>query len=358
MINQTVKRFENRAPATSRADSAPASVCGVPNASQPTTPRGTAGQVKVTVSQGSKEIWSFIATRPAASSGTNGSGIELQYVNYRGKRVLRRANAPILNVQYDNNACGPYRDWQWEESMIEANGTDIASTGFRQCPNPATTILDSGTDTGNFLGVGVYVDGQEVVLVSEMEAGWYRYISQWRLHIDGTIRPRFGFAAVSSSCVCNPHHHHVYWRLNFDIDNSKNNTAEEYNDPALSGSSSNWHVHKYEIKRFRDSTHKRKWRIVHSARGKGYTIVPGSDDGVADSFGRGDIWFLLNKNTEFDDGVLATGPPYEALLDNFVNHELIENKDIVIWYAAHFTHIVTGGDTTGHIVGPDLVPLS
>ena len=71
------------------------------------------------------------------------------------------------------------------------------------------------------------------------------------------------------------------------------------------------------------------------------------------------VWFLLNKKTEFDDGVVAIGPPYEALLDNFVNHELIKNKDIVIWYAAHFTHIVTGGDdTTGHIVGPDLVPLS
>jgi len=43
----------------------------------------------------------------------------------------------------------------------------------------------------------VYVQGQEVVLVSEMEAGWYRYVSQWRLHTDGTIRPRFG---ILGSC--------------------------------------------------------------------------------------------------------------------------------------------------------------
>ncbi|HYX57338.1 MAG TPA: hypothetical protein VE818_14365 [Nitrososphaeraceae archaeon] len=42
-----------------------------------------------------------------------------------------------------------------------------------------------------------------------------------------------------------------------------------------------------------------------------------------------------------------------------MNHELIKNKDIVVWYAAHFTHIATHDDTTttGHIVGPDLVPL-
>jgi Cu2+-containing amine oxidase len=71
--------------------------------------------------------------------------------------------------------------------------------------------------------VAVYVDvgQQEIVLVSEMQAGWYRYISEWRLHVNGTIKPRFGFGAVNNSCVCNAHHHHVYWRLNFDVGNSK-----------------------------------------------------------------------------------------------------------------------------------------
>jgi hypothetical protein len=51
--------------------------------------------------------------------------------------------------------------------------------------------------------VTVYVDvgQQEVVLVSEIQAGWYRYISEWRLHINGTIKPRFEFGAVNNSCV-------------------------------------------------------------------------------------------------------------------------------------------------------------
>lgn len=87
-------------------------------------------------------------------------------------------------------------------------------------------------------------------------------------------------------------------------------------------------------------------------------IEPGSNDGAADSFGKGDIWFLRNRKDQFDDGVEATGPPYEAQIDNFVNYELIKNKDIVIWYGAHFTHIATDDDETGHIVGPDLIPLN
>ena len=50
------------------------------------------------------------------------------------KKVLRRANVPILNVKYDDDACGPYRDWQYQEGMIEANGNDVGA-GFRLCPS-------------------------------------------------------------------------------------------------------------------------------------------------------------------------------------------------------------------------------
>jgi hypothetical protein len=357
MIQKSVVRFESRAPENSRAEE---SLCGSPDAYQPTANRGTPGSAKVTVKQGNKLLWDFVVTRPAASSGTNGSGIELQYVNYKGKRVLRRANVPILNVKYDDDACGPYRDWQYQEGMIEANGNDVAA-GFRLCPSAAKTVLDSGNDQGNFLGVAVYVDvgQQEVVLVSEMEAGWYRYISEWRLHVNGTIKPRFGFDAVNNSCVCNTHHHHVYWRLNFDVDNSKKNIVEEYNNPPLPGGQSNWRLTKYETRRLRNPSSNRKWRIKNKQTGKGYMISPGANDGVADSFGRGDIWFIRNRPNQFDDGVVAIGPPYEALIDNFVNHELIKNKDVVVWYGAHFTHTTKHDDdaATGHIVGPDLRPL-
>jgi hypothetical protein len=42
-----------------------------------------------------------------------------------------------------------------------------------------------------------------------------------------------------------------------------------------------------------------------------------------------------------------------------VNHELIKNKDFVVWYGAHFTHNTKHDDdaAAGHIVGPDLRPL-
>jgi copper amine oxidase-like protein len=333
-------------------------ICGLPYAGQQTASH-VAGSVWVTVTQGGATIWRFLAVRPAGSSGTNGSGVELRYVDYRGKRLLYRAHVPILNVKYNGNACGPYRDWQNQEGMIQASGVDVAS-GFRLCNAPATTIIDSGNDTGNYLGVAIYVQGQEVVLVSEMQAGWYRYVSQWRLHTDGTIRPRFGFSAVQNSCVCNVHHHHVYWRLDFDLRTPGNNRVSEFNDPPLVGNS-NWHHKVFEIQRPRDPARKRRWRVENLATKEAYDIVPGPNDGVASAmpdapFGRGDVWILRYRSSEIDDGSIATGPPYEAGLDSWVNGEAISSADVVIWYGAHFTHDVAHDHPGefGHIVGPDL----
>ncbi len=358
LIRGELQRFEGAAPPTSKAVRA---ICGLPYAGQPTASHAP-GQVWVTVSQAGQVLWKFLAVRPAASSGTNGSGIELRFVDYRGKRVLYRAHVPILNVKYDGNACGPYRDWQNEEGMIQASGADVAP-GFRLCPSPAKTILDTGSDSGTFLGVGIYVQGQEVVLVSEMEAGWYRYVSEWRLGSNGTIKPRFGFSAVSSSCVCNRHHHHAYWRLDFDIRTAGGNRVREFNDPPLIGPSK-WHTKSFEIQRPRDPARKRKWRVVNVATGEGYDIVPGSTDGVATAapdwpFPRGDVWFLRYRGSEIDDGSVAVGPPYEAGLDAWVNGESINGQDVVVWYGAHFTHeLHEEPGEFGHIVGPTLTPVS
>jgi Copper amine oxidase, enzyme domain len=344
-----------RAPLTAAAHNP---ICGLPYAGQATASH-VPGSVWITVTQGGATVWKFLAVRPAASSGTNGSGIELKYLDYRGKRVLFRAHVPILNVTYNGNACGPYRDWQNQEGMIQANGTDVAP-GFRLCTSPAATILTTGSDIGSYLGVGIYVQGQEVVLVSEMQAGWYRYVSEWRLHTDGTIRPRFGFSAVQNSCVCNVHHHHVYWRLDFDLRSAGNNLVREFNSPPLFGGA-NWHDKNFEIRRSRDPARQRKWRVVNKSTREAYDIVPGPNDGLAATapdapFGRGDVWILRYHGAEIDDGSVATGPPYEAELDRWVNGEAINGADVVVWYGAHFTHDVAHDHPGefGHVLGPDL----
>ena len=110
---------------------------------------------------------------------------------------------------------------------------------------------------GNFAGVAIYVAGSEVVLVSEMMAGWYRYITEWRFHANGTLRPRFGFAGTQNRCTCHLHKHHVYWRFDFDIRTPGHNVVEEFNDPPIVANS-HWHTKQFEIRRSRDASHKRR----------------------------------------------------------------------------------------------------
>ena len=360
MVHRTVARFQDRAPEGALAAAA---TCGLPNAHQAPTPKGVAGQFRVTIPRADGSLlWSFLLIRPSASSGTNASGVELKNVRYRGKLVLFQAHAPILNVRYDRDACGPFRDWLFEESWVQADGMNVAP-GIRRSQTPAQTILESDSDSGNFRGVAVYRQGQETVVVSELQAGWYRYVSQWRFHDDGTIRPRFGFSAVKDSCVCNVHHHHVYWRFDFDIGTRENNVVREFNSPPIFPPD-NWHTHRFEATRRRRSDLSRKWQIRNTQTGDAYNLIPGPDDGVADTFGRGDVWILRFNEGQIDDGISAAPSQAgesqanaPAQIGRFVNGEGVRNQDVVVWYAAHFTHNVhEEEDGHGHIVGPILRP--
>jgi hypothetical protein len=317
------------------------------------------GLTEIVVKHGRRELWRLVVVRPAGSSGTLGSGLELRYVSYRGESVLTRAHVPILNVQYQSPSlgCGPtYRDWETEESCFDAVGTDIIP-GIRLCSAPPRTIVD-GSDAGGFRGVAVYFDHDDLLLVSEIQAGWYRYVCQWTLRRDGTMQPRFGFAATSNPCTCQTHVHHCYWRLDFGIGTEGNNRVEEFNDPPLTPiSTANWEKLLFEASRSRDASHNRHWRVTHAASGKGYLILPGPNDGVADFYGAGDTWFVQYHPDEISDGQGFTSDEVlsRARIDLFVNGEPLDGQDVVAWYAGHFLH--APGVPHG-LLGPDLVPLT
>ncbi|HEX2272792.1 MAG TPA: hypothetical protein VHG90_02850 [Acidimicrobiales bacterium] len=335
--------------------------CGVPPGTTCPPPSG-AGQARVRVRRGDGLVWDLVVVRPQASSGINGSGLELRNVDYKAQRVLYRAHLPIVNLSYGSEGaqagCGPaFRAWQHQESCFRADGEDPVP-GFRVCASPPETVLDTGVDDGDFRGVALWLDGDELVVVSQLDAGWHRYVCEWRLHAEGTIRPRFGATAVRNPCTCIPHDHHAYWRLDFDVLGPEGNVVQEYNDPPVLGTA-NWHTVHYEVRRRRDPAHGRYWRIRNIRASQGYAIVPGEGDGVADDYGAGDVWVLRHHTDEVDDDQGFTIDPLlsRAQLDRYVSAESVERQDVVIWYGAHlFHHQAAGADGPARRVGPDLVP--
>jgi hypothetical protein len=347
LIRRTITRYQSLAPETSMASP---TQCGPPSAGQGSVPRGTAGQFLVQISREGTLIWQFTVVRPSASSGTRGSSIELRDVDYLGKRVLRRAHVPILNVQYERNSCGPFRDWSYQEDRLMANGTD-AATGIRVCNTPPTTIIDTNSDSGNFLGVAIYDNRSEVTLVTEKSAGWYRYLSEYTFQDNGVIRPRYAFGATTNSCVCAPHTHHAYFRFDFDIGTPDNNVIFEEGK----GITTQLTVEGMRSRLF-GAGH--LWKVRNSVTGEAVTIRPGPRDGNWDKYGRGDLWLLQFKSNELDDGVTCvSGCDTRIQMHNAINGESIANQDVVVWYGVHFLH--NEGDTNTlsgpFTVGPDLI---
>ncbi|HKQ07447.1 MAG TPA: hypothetical protein VJ464_20150 [Blastocatellia bacterium] len=347
LIRQTVVRYAGGAPPTSSATD---SNCGLSSAGQATTSSGTAGQYDVVISRNGQEFWRFTCIRPAASSGVNKSGIDLKNVKYRGKLVLKEAHAPILNVQYERNLCGPYRDWSYSESYFDAVGTDVPGTngGIRICTAPPQTVLDNGTDNGTFRGIAIW-DREDVTLVSELEAGWYRYVSKWVFRDSGVIEPRFGFTATTNSCVCHNHVHHVYWRLDFDLNTDINNAAFESRNGLLSPINV-----EAMLQRVKDED--QSFVVRNLVSGESATIFPGPKDGNYDKYGKGDLWFLKYKSDEIDDG---NGIGTSINIAPFVNGESLNSTDLVVWYAGHWVHDhfdIPPSDAEGpEILGPEIV---
>jgi len=373
-----IVRYQEKAPPTSKA--APES-CGIPNSGQGATGRGLAGQYQLTVNdQNGSPLWEMLIIRPSSSSGNSseGSGIEIRDVKYKGKMVLKRGHAPILNVKYVNNTCGPYRDWQYAEGYFQIPNSGVTypngtNGGIAILPQGtiATTAIETRNDTGNFRGVAIYRQdvgyGEEIVLVTEMNAGWYRYIMEWRFAPDGTIRPRYGFASTANNCVCNPRTHHVYWRFDFDIVQPNNRIFQlergrKFMKEILT-----------EAAIFRQYQLNRSFLIQNANGDEAYIITPGSNDGAVadrsgnlfDEFGAGDFWLLRFQGTASNPGELDDpNTSAAANLAPWVNGESLSGQDIVIWYAAHQyrvddtslnqrSNVISGV----HVVGPTIRPV-
>lgn len=343
LLTKKVVHFPNRAPDNSLAAE---QVCGLPDAHQATTAKGTRGSANIEVKRDNRVIWKFTVVRPAASSGRYGSGLEIRDLFYKGVKVLTRAHTPILNVQYEANRCGPFRDWAYSENPFQAVGTDRAP-GIRVTTTPPQTIFDTQNDRGSFRGVAIYPTEDRITLTTEMSAGWYRYVSRFELYNDGTIRPIFQFSAVENSCVCYTHNHHVYWRFDFDVNGTKN-IAEVSNGSAF-------RVLNTEVAQVK-SANNQSWRIRNRTTNQAYSIIPSANDGVADNYGLADVWMLRFASNQVDDASVRTST--RAGLNAFLSGASLVNQDLVMWYAGHFVHSHTDPDAEArpHQVGPTLIP--
>ena len=323
--------------------------------------------------------WTLQAVRPcltqATTAGGRGGGLEVRNARFNGKLVFTKAHIPIISVKYENDACGPFRDWQFQENVF--NCTNITGTG--RCDGPATTNCDmpNGEDTGSFCGVSIYRTPSKMILTTNLQAGWYRYVLKWYFYPDGTFHPEAFFGAVSDPCINNDHVHLIYWRVDMDIESDTPNLVEEHNvhkkhEEGMGPMAIYWETWDnmfLETSRNKQLDGTRWWRVRNTSTQRSYLIYPHETyKGVNEEEIRvvpqiSDFW-LLNYNAanqeETDDG--GSGTRYWAHLNNFLNDTITNdvpnpNVDKVIWFSGAALHANEAGDPRCHSVqGPWFFP--
>jgi hypothetical protein len=313
-------------------------------------------------------VWQFCWLRPADSSGTNGSGVEIRNVYYNGHLVLKRAHVPMLNVEYIQTSCGCdcYRDWEDEQVVFIADHV-ITPHVYAQPTGTVETVCDVGG--GNdvctagqpncFDGVAAQKTSDPLVLTTQFEAGWYRYTMRWKFYLDGRIQPVFGFSAVDAGCVSCTHKHHAYWRLDFDIDSTNDNIVTEGPDPSPppGGGRS---APRPPAETLTNETMRLTaypgitWSVTNTTTRRGYRLVPGAETALpADPFSQGDLWALAYHANEIDDGGGLGNCPVDFA--PWLNGEVLDG-DVVLWYRSGWLH--EGGDLADcDPVGPTLYPV-
>lgn len=298
-------------------------------------------------------VWSMDAWHPKCTQAyqTDGTGLAVLNVKYRGRLVLARGDMPVLNVQYLNNECGPYRDWLWSENCFAATGTTVSPGVLVTDGTTPGTACETGSDAGNFKGMAIHDEGDALWLVSESDAGWYRYAMEWRFHLDGTIEPLMAFSAVSNSCVCSIHNHHAYWRFEWAPDGTTGNpsTGIATLERRRAGTTDTWDPVPAEAVFTRpvDKPEEDFFRLRNPATGFVWTIEPGHDDGSSsgDTYAKADFWALAENGSQVNDPNTNT----TIAIDSWINGEALgTTKRLVTWYHAGFRHDVNALDEQGH----------
>ncbi|MEM8962843.1 MAG: hypothetical protein AAGD38_15265 [Acidobacteriota bacterium] len=305
-------------------------------------------------------VWEFCWLRPDDSSGPRGSGLELRDVYYNDILVMKRAHAPMLNVEYDAGGCGCYRDWSYAENDIRADNQ--VSPGFFEPTFDAETVCDNSTSDSSPVGdcpwggagpcnegVAANSYAERLVMTTQYQAGWYRYTMRWIFHLDGRIEPQFGFGTANTSCSAATHRHHNYWRIDFDINGAADDQVAQVggDSPGV-----------FSTEQDRTWANGATWEITDQTTGRGYRLVPGEQDRrlPADGYSKTDFMASLYKSTELQDNDQGIGD-CDVEVEDIVDGEGINGVDVVAWYRGGVQDVVSSDMYRCKTVGPTLVPI-
>lgn len=286
-----------------------------------------------------------------------GSGLEIWFADFRGKRVLWRGSQPLAIVPYHRPAIEPGPPEHTYKDGINPQCGGAPFTALKHsAPNSIapwqTSAFDAAVDTE-----AVVVDVEpasdfgpaHLVVSAKFQCGWYQYVHSWEFSGDGAIHPRVAMGgALNPYAKDKAHVHHMYFRIDLDIDGFTSDVFEvfkhgSFNDPG----GDDWTLATAQGKFLADPASARKFRVRDlvrtSALGehRGYVIEIPQSAGT-DKYSTGDIWATVYRGDSVQQGaeVSVAGCDDRELETIYAQGPLdtANGSDVVLWVVARAHH--------------------
>ncbi|GGS10813.1 hypothetical protein GCM10010269_57500 [Streptomyces humidus] len=338
-------------------------------------------------------------------------GLVLENIAYRPKteanahKVLSSAALAQVNVPYDSGTT------EYNDVSDIGFGNTAIDIGPEECPGGTiSSVYVPGSrrvvkalcvmtrprgyayrsDTGGEDGEKqekFTKQGDDLVVFSVSQLGWYEYVTQWNFSDDGTITAKMGatgdlspgdYSGAGTGWPIGKgdrdrstnHYHSVLWRLNFGLDGSSKAAVEQFDTKVTgrgSGSAVLTTTRKSVTRELAAKSAPRRWWRVVSTTGKNadghrrswQLVQEASDPYEAHAYTSKDVYFTQYRGCE----QLASGNVDPACasrgksVDKWADGERLTQP--VMWVNVGFHHIPRDEDQTPmpiHWQGFQLVP--
>jgi hypothetical protein len=285
----------------------------------------------------------------------DGSGLEIWFADFMGRRVMWRGSQPFAIVPYHRPIAGDPKppDYTYKDG-IGAQWGGVAFTPLKKnAPNTwAPPTWNAAVDT-EAVEVDVEPTGHfgpaHLRITAKFQCGWYQYVHSWEFDGDGNIHPRLAMGGqLNPNDTSKAHTHHMYFRVDLDIDGFSRDLFEEFehvthNDPG----GDVWTLVNAQGKRMAAPEKARKWRVRDALSTSGLGAFRGYEIevpqlGGRDSYSTGDVWVTVYRGDAVQQGgdVGVAAPTDDVLEKVYATGPLdtVNGNDVVFWVAIHAHH--------------------
>jgi Cu2+-containing amine oxidase len=291
-------------------------------------------------------------------SELEGSGLELWWADFQGKRVLWRGSQPFAIVPYHRPHPGsepPGPEHCYKDGISPQCGGASFTALKHTAPNSgapwSTSIYDATVDTDAVVVENVSADDFQpasLVISAKFQCGWYQYVHSWEFDAYGAIHP-----SVAMGGMLNPfapataHIHNFYFRLDLDIDGFQSDVCEEFSHNTLNDPGGDkWTLITNQSKRLADPNTARKWRIRdlvsrnQAGQPRSYEIeVPQMVE--KNKYSSGDVWVTVYRGDTIQQGEDVGADCTDSALESSYAIgplDTTNGSDIVLWVAFRAHH--------------------